>query len=395
MSDYEALRERKKQIVGYIEEICSEIELTPTQIGRITTSYQAVGEHLLESENLNGFRPRVFAQGSVRLGTTVRPYVSGQHFDADIICKLENGPGEHDQAGVHRLTGDAVRENDIYKELISILKRGWRINYAESSSFHLDITPAVPNITCPFDSVFVPDKELKRWQPSNPEGYAGWFSAKAAVMPRVTLRLANERLITASAKPDPLPSMIGLKRPLQRIVQFLKRHRDVLFEKVPDRAPISIILTTLAAKAYAEVAVSREFDSEFDLVKAVIEKMPAYITTVPLPNGSAYYMVLNDTVEGENFAEKWNKNPDLAKAFYEWHRNATVLINLFVEADGRDVIQRNFRSGLGQNETDCVFRRIDERISSHRSSRLIKYASPMGLGLLVGQPVSGNTFFGA
>jgi hypothetical protein len=395
MNDFDTLLERKAQIIGYIEEICSEVELTQTQIDRITTSYQAVGEHLLASENLCDFCPRVFVQGSVRLGTTVRPYVKGQHFDADIICMLENGPGMNDQSGIHRLTGDAVRESDVYKELLSILKRGWRINYAESSNFHLDITPAVPKIACPNGSVFVPDKELKRWQPSNPEGYAAWFSTRAAIVPRFTLRLINERQIKASAKPDPLPAMVGLKNVLQRIVQFLKRHRDVLFEKSPDRAPISIILTTLAAKAYAQVAVSREFDNEFDLVKGVVEYMPSFITAVPMQNGSVYYLVPNETVEGENFAEKWNKNPDLAAAFYEWHRNATVLINLLIEADGRDVIQREFRGRLGQLETDAVFRRVDERIARHRSSGILKYAAPTGLGILTGQTVTANTFYGA
>ena len=37
-----------------------------------------------------------------------------------------------------------------------------------------------------------------------------------------------------------------LKTPLQRAVQLLTRHRDVMFADNPDVAPISMILTNLA-----------------------------------------------------------------------------------------------------------------------------------------------------
>ena len=40
------------------------------------------------------------------------------------------------------------------------------------------------------------------------------------------------------------------RTPLQRTIQILKRHRDVRFKDNCEFAPISMIITTLAAQAY-------------------------------------------------------------------------------------------------------------------------------------------------
>ena len=46
-----------------------------------------------------------------------------------------------------------------------------------------------------------------------------------------------------------VPKYQSNKTPLQRAVQILKRHRDIMFAGDEDK-PVSIIITTLAAKAY-------------------------------------------------------------------------------------------------------------------------------------------------
>lgn len=48
-----------------------------------------------------------------------------------------------------------------------------------------------------------------------------------------------------------VPKYQSNKTPLQRAVQILKRHRDIMFAGDEDK-PVSIIITTLAAKAYQE-----------------------------------------------------------------------------------------------------------------------------------------------
>ena len=49
--------------------------------------------------------------------------------------------------------------------------------------------------------------------------------------------------------------------------------------------------------------------------------MPSFIETTG-HNGKTGWFVWNPTTEGENFAEKWNKDTALAVAFHRWHAQA-------------------------------------------------------------------------
>ena len=60
-----------------------------------------------------------------------------------------------------------------------------------------------------------------------------------------------------------VPKYQSNKTPLQRAVQILKRHRDIMFAGDEDK-PVSIIITTLAAKAYQGDV------SDFDVAKEMI-----------------------------------------------------------------------------------------------------------------------------
>jgi hypothetical protein len=69
-------------------------------------------------------------------------------------------------------------------------------------------------------------------------------------MRRADVLLESRALAEKVGKIDELP-LYRWKTPLQRAVQILKRHRDVMFEKNPNAKPISIIITTLAALCYS------------------------------------------------------------------------------------------------------------------------------------------------
>ena len=100
-----------------------------------------------------------------------------------------------------------------------------------------------------------------------------------------------------------------IKTPLQRCIQLLKRHRDIVFENDPDNRPASIIITTLAANAY---------DNEADIVDAMIkmiDKMPSFIT-----NRNGVSWVVNPVNPSENFAERWKDHPDREPNFRKWLR---------------------------------------------------------------------------
>lgn len=109
---------------------------------------------------------------------------------------------------------------------------------------------------------------------------------------------------------DQVP-LYQIKTPLQRTVQLLKRHRDVMYDKLPqnrkDNAPISIIITTLAALAYNNEA------NIFDALNNIVSKMENYIE-----KDGETYKILNPVMSEENFADKWNTEPAKAQEFFCW-----------------------------------------------------------------------------
>src|ERR1700738_133380 len=72
---------------GLLFQICEEIQITPARHDQADERYQAVGD-LLESEGspFRQYRPKIYPQGSMELGTTVKP-PEGPH-DLDFVCEL-------------------------------------------------------------------------------------------------------------------------------------------------------------------------------------------------------------------------------------------------------------------------------------------------------------------
>jgi hypothetical protein len=107
--------------------------------------------------------------------------------------------------------------------------------------------------------------------------------------------------------------MFKLKKdPLQRVIQILKRHRDIMFGRDDDK-PISIIITTLAARAYQK---------ETDIVNAlknILKTMDSFIEEKYVPKyGRAIKWIGNPINDEENFADKWPEAKEKEDNFYAW-----------------------------------------------------------------------------
>jgi Adenylyl/Guanylyl and SMODS C-terminal sensor domain len=100
-----------------------------------------------------------------------------------------------------------------------------------------------------------------------------------------------------------------VRTPLQRAVQLLKRHRDIYFANDHENCPVSIILTTLAAKAY------NNQNNIFDAIVDMVRDMPKHIEV-----RDGKWWVENPVEPGENFADKWNEKPERRNAFLGWLR---------------------------------------------------------------------------
>jgi Second Messenger Oligonucleotide or Dinucleotide Synthetase domain len=376
---------KRQELVGVLDALCEQLELTETQQRSAEEKYNAVGKWL----NLGGiimiYDPEVSAQGSIMLGTTVRP-VRRTEFDVDLLCKLVKGSRDQGQAWVKKMIGDRLLEHVTYGRMLEDINRGWRLNYA--GEFHMDITPAVPNLLCPNGGVLVPDKELSRWKESNPSGFAKWFNSKAALSWRRVVKGAFE----TEARVQPLPEYGFAKGVLRRAVQIYKRHRDIYFNG-KEHAPISIIITTLAAKAYEKAVNERTYESEFDLICDVLELMPDFIE-ICKENGREYFYLANPTTKGENFAEKWNAKPERAHAFFRWREKAMADVLNIANLEGVDQIGKSLGVMLGENEARQAIEKYGSRkVTLPRSKGELRIDRHLGLGS-AGMLVPRNTFFG-
>lgn len=383
---------RKAEVYSLLDQICQALELTAAQLEAARTSYEAVAEWLSGSDNPLLKWIDIYAHGSTGLGTTVKP-IGREDFDVDLICKVLRFTADRPPAELKRIVGDRLKENARYAAMLEEKKRCWRLNYARE--YHLDISPTINNAKCANGGELVPDKKLREFKPTNPKGYKALFERRAALIP--TLRMQKALAAEDRAAVEPFPVHGTAKGILRRTVQILKRHRDVHFlEVVEEIAPISIIITTLAAQSYEYCVKSFVFDSELDVLIATIRLMPHFIDK-PVVNGRRIYVVANKTTVGENFAERWNTEPARAAAFYEWHAKALADFEALPDLQGIDVIGKSLEGSLGSSVVRKVIDARTDSISQARTAKKLYVAPTVGLTLSSAAnatPVRSNTFFG-
>lgn len=322
-----------------LKSILEKIELPDSAYEKAEKRYTDIGEwfHRPESTCLD-YDPHVFSQGSFRLGTAIRPDHE-EEYDLDMGCNLRQGLTKTNvtQKQLKTMVGvelEKYRRFRGIKEDMAEKRRCWRLEYADDLSFHMDIVPCIPEtgtrrgvlkermmLTSGLDeslageisdlAVSITDKDDANyslmsddWRISNPEGYAHWFASRM----RIAANYLAERQMMFTASIDTLP-YYQWKTPLQSLVQLLKRHRDTMFGPDDESKPISIIITTLAARAY---------NGESDIVSAItniLARMDRYI------NAAAPY-VPNPVNPEEDFADKWyspdHEHLQLPQSFSRW-----------------------------------------------------------------------------
>jgi len=264
----------------------------------------------------------------------------------------------------------------------------------------MDITPAKDNQYCRNDGVLVTDKKLESWKPSNPKGYASWFEEIAELTPSY-YRLNESRYMAKDGDIEELPEQTPLKGILRRTIQIMKRHRDIFFNDKPDSqkdcAPISIIITTLAAHSYKHQILTEHHDNDFDLMMSVVCSMPSFIERSSTTTGIKY-QIKNPTTDGENFAEKWNEYPERAHWFYKWH--STIMVDLerlglnIISKDGLDGIAKNLTTVLGNDTSIKALNTYSDIINNRRDSAIYTLPNSGIISTSTGISVKRNTFFG-
>jgi hypothetical protein len=266
--------------------------------------YEEVGTWLAAADtSLASYSPDIYPQGSFRLGTVVRPIDPNCDYDIDLVCVLEKEKASTTQSDLKEMVEDRLRENQDYARCLSSSRRALNLDFPKQ--FHLDVLPCIPNADQEPNGILLTDTDLRFWQKSNPIDYGDWFyeSMKIQVQ-EFRDSLAKSLSINVEEVPE-----WQVKTPLQRAIQILKRHRDVRFRGDTENRPVSIILTTLAARAY------RGEGNVYDALRRLVSDMPKYIEV-----RDKRWWVENPVEGDENFADKWNEKPERRDAFLLWLR---------------------------------------------------------------------------
>jgi hypothetical protein len=384
---------RETEVITSLEQICQALELSPAQFELAKGRYEAVGDWLASADDAILRSVIIYAHGSTAIGTTVKPYGQDEH-DVDLMSRVTAAAASTSPSFLKQLIGNRLRANGYYAPILEEKRRCWRINYA--NEFHLDITPSIRNPNCVNGGELVPDKALQGWKVTNPKGYKSLFDKRALLLPQFRLSKGLFEY-SADAAVEPFPTQTTLKGVLRRIVQILKRHRDVHFDRInPQLAPISIVLTTLAARSYERCVTQNVYDTELQLVLDVIRGMPLFIETGSL-NGTVRWAVWNETTEGENFADKWNENSALVPAFYQWHKKVLDDMTLLSDVYGLDQLAKSLTESFGSRPVTAAMNARTGTVSSARATGRLSVAPAVGLSVASGPgtPVRANTFFGA
>lgn len=403
-------KEQKEEFKDILETLGESLDITQTQYDNLTRSYKAVGEFLQNDPVFEQYKPIVSPQGSLRLGTIIQPINPNDDLDVDLVYRLTEKDPRWTQKDLKEKVGARLKGSDRYASMIEKKegRRCWTLLYRDNSDnpqekYHMDILPSVADgkytermirlfsesfsaQTVDQISIRITDKEAKdyatstrqeEWLKSNPDGYALWFANRCKADESV--KLMAEAIV-------PIEKYNKEKTVLQRIVQILKRHRDMMFRDDKDDKPISIIITTLAARAYK---------GEKDLLEGlvnVVDNLEKSITK----NEKGEDVVSNPVNHEENFADKWPTYPRRCENFYKWL--AVVKKDVHEILDGVNKIQ--IQNTMGRIFGKDMITKASSLLVERRKSKLATGATLLtSTGKVTASTVgrivnTANTFYG-
>lgn len=341
----------------------------PMQVA-VDTAYQEVGLWL--ADHLDSEDPwKIYPQGSMRLGTVVRPSEADE-FDLDAVAECSIAKERTTQAALKQCVGDALasyvkaKAGDAGAAIrCDEGKRCWTLGFR--LPFHMDFLPAIPDPEAPPTGIQLTDLTYRNWLWSNPIAFAQWFHQQSRHMYELRAAMAKSLQVNIEDVPE-----WHVRTTLQQAVQALKVHRDIHFAKDLESRPPSVLLTTLAGLAYGG---ERQV---FDAIMAIAADMHSFID-----RDGTDYVVLNPVQppdRPENFADRWGKDTQLVKKFYGW---LSALQRALEEASGtrtgsQDVV---LRLGASFGMTP-VQKAAKEYAANQTRSRTSGALSVTGAGLL-------------
>jgi len=406
--------EQKKQFTEIFEELSNNLDISETQHNNAVKSYQAVGNWLAhENSILAKYKPQILTQGSFLLGTVIQPINDTDDIDIDLVCELTGKNNDWTQKDLKRIVGERLKQNDIYKDMLDKEgRRCWTLEYRKEADnvkekYHMDILPSIISegysmilekafshtdisnvdnlairITDKESDNYDLDSNTENWLKSNPFGYGKWFFSRAEI--------STKKMFSLNESIKPAPKYQQKKLPLQRAVQILKRHRDIMFNGDEDK-PISIIITTLSGKSY------NQEENLIDAIKNIINTMHLHIEERYVNDLSKTIKYIPNPVnEEENFADKWIEYPQREKNFYLWlDKVKTDFSDILSKSQGLQFINESMQNPFGEKLTTKTFSSYGERQRINRENGNLKVSSITGTIGAVGTKIKNHNFYGA
>lgn len=329
--------DKKGFIDDMLKRVAEALQLNATRRKLVEERYKSVSKFIEESEGL--FQgAEIYAQGSYRLGTTVRPR-QGEEFDLDFVVQIDKDWRNLPFNTVYNDFKELLESDGNWEKLVEGKSRCIRLNYFDE--FHMDIIPTcTKNQFENKNKIMVPDKAEHSWVISNPEGYALWFTNKYINQKDIYLHQFYPDMEIRAAQELPKDHPSYLKQPLQHAVQLIKRYRDIYFEGKEDMAPSSIVLTTLIAHLYSgETSIYETINKFAQRFNESVEYERKYFRQ---------FHVVNPVLPQEIFTKEWDKNPKLFKTFVEFITSLGELwqkLNQSMGSELFNLLRKNFGTG--------------------------------------------------
>ena len=386
---------RESALGRHLQALTEQLDISETDYERAKRAYESVAEVVTDASDPALSGAVIFPQGSFATGTVIRPVDRNDgELDVDLACRLDSDTGSMPPAMAMVLVGQQLLTHGRYQGKVEPKTRCWRVQY--ENAFHLDICPLVRALHGSADAI--PDRKLNAWVDTDPHGYAVWFNGLAKQL--VVAERGAHIALDAQGEVAPFPADARGKGWLRRTVQLLKRNRDQWAAQQPadqgDFAPISVILTTLAARVIERhLTRGTQFTSAFDVVQTIVEELPQGIELRNV-NGSVEPWVISPVAE-ENFANRWAHDPRWYAGFAAWHTALKATLHLLLRAEGLHIVGRFLADAFGSRAASGAIDSAARELkgASTRSDLSVARSGLVVAGAGALPKVQPHTFYGA
>jgi hypothetical protein len=404
-----AASELTRRFFFLVDAIARDHEPTTTQLERLASSYEGTAQFLANRDEFEGLLLKIHPHGSRQLGTMVRPTRSAHDgFDVDLIALLSTDARRRymTSGGPALLLNDFYRALKDYADSHGLSIRRWErcVTLGYTDGMCADITPVIddPLLSAPYGQThaLIPDRELMRYDSTNPLGYAKHFNQAAAISPAFRGQLVMAKAMDSAERAEVVPLAEAdevFNRLLCRFVQLIKLHRNSRFsasDELRKLAPTSVFVTTLAAMAYTQLA-PLEHDSPLDLLLEMVKTMPDLFVRTRSMNGAEEWNLPNPSALRENLASSMNRT-GRHEAFDAWitvlTRDLAKLLEAVEQNLGNDVLVGVIDNAFGTRSANALKAELSKVRDSNRTAGRVSIVTAAASSRIL--PARAHSFYG-